>query len=87
MLLDNSQTQIAIDLINQMIGYWTARIEVEWTNNQPSQQTIGYYKELIQQLLVERLQCQQAHPNPVTIRRAIEVYGPRLDEVRKLPEA
>jgi len=79
MLLDISQTQIAIDLINQMIGYWTAKIEMEWSKGQPSQQTIGYYKELIQQLILERVQCQQEQPNPAIIRKAIEVYGPRLD--------
>ena len=87
MQLDNTQTQIAIDLINQMIGYWTAKIEIEWAKDQPSQQTVGYYKDLIHQLILERVQCQQDQPNPAIIQKAIGVYGPRLDEVQKLPEA
>jgi len=84
---DTTQTSTAIDLINQMMGYWTAKIEMEWTKTQPSQQIVGYYKEMIQQLIVERTQCQQPQPNPAIIRKAIDVYGPRLEEVRKLPEA
>jgi hypothetical protein len=87
MQLDNTQTQMAIDLINQMIGYWTAKIEIEWAKDQPSQQTVGYYKDLIQQLILERVQCQEEQPNLAIIRKAMEVYGPRLDEVRQLPQA
>jgi len=83
---DTVQTQIAIDLINQMIGYWTAKIEMEWTKARPSQQTVGYYKEMIQQLISERTLCQQAHSHEVIIRKAIDVYKPRLEEVRNLPK-
>lgn len=84
---DTVQTQTAIDLINQMIGYWTAKIEIEWTRDRPNQQTVGYYKEMIQHLIVERVQCQEPQPNLAIIRKAIDVYGSRLEEVRKLPEA
>ena len=87
MSIDNTQAQIAIDLINQMIGYWTAKIEIEWTKHQPSQQTVGYYKEMIQQLILERVQCQDLQPSLAIIQKAIDVYGPRLEEVRKSPEA
>jgi hypothetical protein len=87
MPIDSIQTQTAIDLINQMIGYWTAKIEIEWTKARPDQQTVGYYKEMIQHLIMERMQCQELQPSPVIIQKAIDVYGPRLEEVRKLPEA
>lgn len=87
MPIDNSQTQIAIDLINQMISYWTAKIEIEWAKDQPSQQTVGYYKDLIQQLISERGQCQQVQPNLAIIRKALEVYGPRLAEANQLPQS